>query len=226
MTVVLWDARSGARISTLCGHNSGINAVAFSPDSGLLASSSFSSKVWLWDATTGESLGEFKEFVLQNACSPPRVSGVQVCAAAATVLQGHPTAVVIAASSPDGEMVATGSDDGVIKLWTKGGEQRWLHKRHSRSITLLDYSPDSNLLASSSVGHSVVVCGTATGHVKYAILMPSSSTNGPRVTACFSADGRSLDSWVLGNYQPVIIREPLEGEIKHRLKGHWIPSTM
>ena len=70
-TVKLWDAQSGKVLQTLDGHsgfgNSKIlshsdyvRAVAFSPDSEMLASASDDCIVKLWDASSGEMLQEIE----------------------------------------------------------------------------------------------------------------------------------------------------------------------
>ncbi|RKU16086.1 hypothetical protein C6500_18100 [Candidatus Poribacteria bacterium] len=49
MAIRLWNVPSGENIATLCGHPTDIQALAFSPDSALLATGSFDCSILLWD---------------------------------------------------------------------------------------------------------------------------------------------------------------------------------
>ena len=51
MAIRLWDVASGENITTLWGHPTDIQSLAFSPDGTLLASGSFDGAIMLWDLT-------------------------------------------------------------------------------------------------------------------------------------------------------------------------------
>ena len=51
MAIRLWDVASGENITTLWGHPTDIQSLAFSPDGTLLASGSFDGTIMLWDVT-------------------------------------------------------------------------------------------------------------------------------------------------------------------------------
>jgi hypothetical protein len=77
-------------ITTLSGHTSLVNSVAFSPDGRLLASGSADKTIKLWEVATGSLV---------------------------RTLSGHTDSVSSVAFSPDGRLLASGSSDNTIKLW-------------------------------------------------------------------------------------------------------------
>jgi WD40 repeat protein len=81
-----WSAHQ----QTLEGHGGWVKAVAFSPDSKTLASTSYDRTIRLWDAATG---------------------------AHQQTLEGHSSSVNAVAFSPDGKTLASASDDRTIRLW-------------------------------------------------------------------------------------------------------------
>ena len=54
--ISVWDAQSGARIASMSGHYADVISLAFDPDSGLLASTSFDRTVRLWSIETQKEL--------------------------------------------------------------------------------------------------------------------------------------------------------------------------
>src|SRR5438552_12430957 len=64
-------------------------------------------------------------------------------------LKGHDGAVRCVAYSPDGRMLASGSDDSTIKLWDVAtGKGRATLKGHDDAVQSMAFSPDGRTLAS------------------------------------------------------------------------------
>src|SRR5205085_9922949 len=63
---------------------------------------------------------------------------------------GHSDTVNAVAVSPDGKLVASGSDDDTVRLWNPGDGKEVLRlKGHSDSVLSVAFSPSGALLASA-----------------------------------------------------------------------------
>jgi WD40 repeat protein len=111
-----------------------VNALAFSPDGFTLASGHYDGMVRLWDMRSGDLLLEF------------------------------PTDAVVQslAFSPDGRILATGSsyENTLVRLWSVGsGVLLRELVGHTKGVTHLAFSPDSQFLVSASYDGMVRIWG-------------------------------------------------------------------
>lgn len=174
-TIKIWQVGAAESIRTLEGHSGWVRAVAFSPDGQTLASGSSDTSVKIWSLQGGF----FKS--LQQM-----LFGGDIF-----TLPGHSNYVFSVAFSPDGQMLASGSQDCTIKLWDLGTRQEIRKlEGHNSWVRSLAFSPDGKILASGSSDRTVKLwdlaagrnCRTLSGHSDYVFSL------------AFSPDGQILAS--------------------------------
>jgi WD40 repeat protein len=142
--VVLWDTQSGVELHTLNGHSGYANAVpfshsnyvravAFSPDGKTLASASNDYTVKLWDAQSGE--------VLQTLDGHSGFGNSKILS--------HSDYVRAVAYSPDSEMLASASDDCIVKLWDARSGEMLQEIEVDDIVYTLSFSDDGSYLSTN-----------------------------------------------------------------------------
>ena len=173
-------------------------AVAFSPDTTILAVGHSDGTVGLWDPWTGRPTATLKAGGLR---------------------------VLSVAFSPDGERLAAGTDAGTVYVWdaaaARGPSSRspaWTAARrlagHPDWVNAVVFSPDSEVLASASGPGTIRIWDAASGALRRRL-----TGRGGRVrTIAFAPDGRLLAS---GGEDGVIrLWDPENGAEQARLVGH------
>lgn len=221
--------RNGERFSL--PHPQEVWAVDYSPDGQRIASGCADNKLRVWNAASGQLLGEYSghtAYIWDVAWSP---DGRQLATAgedgtarlweAATghelvVFKGHTHKRVNAvAFSPDGKRLATGSRDGTARIWEIATGRELLTIQASASwVNTVAFSPDGRWLATShGAGTTLKLWNAATGREIRAIDVPTTIWS-----SAFSPDGKTLA--VGGKTGTAYLLEVSTGKELAAFKGH------
>ncbi|KIJ22902.1 hypothetical protein M422DRAFT_84675, partial [Sphaerobolus stellatus SS14] len=197
-------------LQPLQGHRGTVLTVAFSPDGKHIASGSGDETIQIWDAKTGDTVGEplqgHKGAVWAVAFSPDGkhiVSGsgdetIQVWnaktgEALGEPLQGHKGTVLAVAFSPNGNHIVSGSGDETIRIWdVKTGEAVGEPLQgHKETVWAVAFSPDGKHIVSGSGDETIQIWDTKTGE---GVGEPLRGHKGTVQAVAFSPDGKRIVS--------------------------------
>jgi WD40 repeat protein/serine/threonine protein kinase len=146
--VILWDARTGAKLLTLKGHTGDIGYLAFSPDSSRLVTTGDDDRAIVWDTSTGARL-----HTIPN------------------VRNGAGT------FSPDGRRIVLGSIDGSAEVVDAATGRRSLELSPAAGLCQSPvFSPDGSRIAAPALD-GVPIWSARTGDVLHFLSLPDGSCN-------------------------------------------------
>jgi WD40 repeat protein len=211
-TVRLWDVDKAEATQILLGHSQRIWAVAYSLNEKVIASGSDDRTVLLWNANNGELIATLKghagsvQTVVFLSCGKI-VSGsldgkliewkdeysdeddfTYVAEKSLIDKQGH---VLALTCHPNGKMIASGSEDKILRLWSlQGGSVEKYLKGHLGGIRKVVYSQNGKIVASISDGNEIKLWSADSGE----IIRTLSDHEEPVVSIAYSPDGRFFSS--------------------------------
>jgi WD40 repeat protein len=119
----------------------------------------------------------------------------------------HDSSVSSVAFSPGGRRLATGEDDGDVRIWDTASGAPGPLLAHGGRVRSVEFSPDGRVLATASDDSSVRVWDVASGVLLHRFGMP-----GPTRSAHFSSDGRLLVTAPFDNEPAAYVVDVESGE--------------
>ncbi len=233
--VYLWDFRTGKRKQSFLGHRGNIFNVSFSYNGKALASASIH-ETNLWDTTSGKHKKTYDGYTQKGStiwlnndemiqAYPNGTMALMLDLMTREVkmgLGGHKRSVKSISFSPDGKIMASGSYDTTIRLWSllwslPAGRYKKTLKGHRKSINSMAFSADGKLLASASRDNTTRVWDVETGKHKKTFKGHKDDV----MHIALSPDGKTLASWGLDYILNVWDVET--GKLKKSITEHIAP---
>jgi eukaryotic-like serine/threonine-protein kinase len=202
-SIKLWDPTTGTELATLAGHDGPVRCLAFAPDGNLLASVADDRSVRLWNVPARQRYRTLQghENKTRAAVFHPRGRFLFTSDNAGLIKLWDTqdgslvrswedaSEVHSLAITPQGDILAAGSKEGLIRLYSiPVGQRLVVLEGQPESARSLAFSTDGGTLASGGEDATVTLWHVATGEELFALRGVNAQVNG----LAFSPDGRTL----------------------------------
>jgi WD40 repeat protein len=193
-SVSLWDV-AAARLSAKLPSAAPVSSVAFMPNGEQIVSGELNGVVFITAAAGARTIRAFRPDVNYPWEHAPAVQSIAI--------------------SPDGTRIASGYDEGSIKLWKFDGDALKPVKAHEGAVTALTYLPDGGKLVSAGMDGAVRIWNAATGQR----LASLTAHAGAILALAASHDGK----WIAagGSGATVVVWNAATGAVAHRLSARF-----
>jgi WD40 repeat protein len=136
--IKIWNASTGAEVTTLVGDKKWVYPVVFNPDSSCVAFGGLDKVVRIWDLTRRSEKA---------------------------VMKGHSGIIEALVFAPDGKRIISGSSDGTVKIWdTATANEVMTLRGHTGSIASIRLSPTAKEIYSAGVDGTIKVWDISVDH--------------------------------------------------------------
>ncbi|NER36138.1 MAG: hypothetical protein F6J93_19495 [Oscillatoria sp. SIO1A7] len=203
-TIKIWQLETGAELFNLSGPEwfAAANSIVWSPDSRIIACA-LGENIAIWQSSNGEEVRTLNAncpvtaiaFIDGQTLTSGDASGAiktwQPFTGDSRLLAQHSAAITSLAISPNGQILATGSEDNAIQLWQlNSGEALRTLSGHSSGICSVAISPDGRSLASGSSDKTIKLWQLDTGEE----MLTLQGHLGAVKSVAISPDGETLAS--------------------------------
>ena len=234
-TAKIWDAKTGAFLMSLEGHDLSVNKIVYSPDGKRIATTSNDKTAKVWDATIGKELLTLyghTDWVFEVAFSPDGTRLVTTSADGTArvwdaftgqellTFSGHGDWVMGVAYNPDGKRIAIYGKDGFVRIWeaSSGEELLVLRFEDGANLGRVAFSPDGTRVAvvgPTNNANWINMWNTTTGKV---LFRGNLGHTGPPLDIAFSSDGTFAATGGLD--QKAKVWDTMTGRVLYTLSGH------
>lgn len=178
--VKIWNYNDSNPSFTISTHTNRISGLVASPDGKQLVSSSYDNLVRVWDPKSGKELSPLKDktndvrdlkfhagtgnlfSVYQDGSL--KIHNPKDGELVKNVAKAHSVRVNTVSFSPDGTIVATGAEDGLVKLWdVESGNLKSTLGPEGKMILHTSFSPDGKFVAAGNSERSIKIWNVQSG---------------------------------------------------------------